>query len=220
MSLLEQYIRGISARSRKKKFLQFMALMCPQPEEKVLDVGVTDQEYAPWDNYLEKCYPWLSRITAVAPGEAPSFGERYPGVEFLQADGRALPFADNAFAVLHSNAVIEHVGGREAQECFLREMYRVARRGYVTTPNKYFPVEVHTRIPLLHVLLSKAMFDRVLGLAGKEWARGGYMELLGVADLRELCRRAGIRHYRMVRNRFLGFTLTLAIVWDKERVSL
>ena len=44
----------------------------------------------------------------------------------VQADGRELPFADGAFDLGFSNAVVEHVGGRDEQRRFVHELCRVA----------------------------------------------------------------------------------------------
>jgi ubiquinone/menaquinone biosynthesis C-methylase UbiE len=76
-----------------------------------------------------------------------------------------LPFWDNQFDVAHSSAVIEHVGSRKNQSDFLCELWRVARSGiFVTTPNRWFPVEFHTALPLVHWLPSasfRALLRRV-----------------------------------------------------------
>ena len=62
---------------------------------------------------------------------------------------------------MFSNAVIEHVGGRAEQRRFVDESLRVAPRAFVTTPNRWFPVEVHTRLPLVHWLPDAARPPRV-----------------------------------------------------------
>lgn len=68
-------------------------------------------------------------------------------------DARDLPFPDNSFDYVFSNAVIEHVGGRDGARQMLAESVRVARLGaFHTTPNRWFPFETHTRLPLLHWL--------------------------------------------------------------------
>ena len=90
---------------------------------------------------------------------------------------------EGEFDVVHSNAVIEHVGGRERQLAFVREALRVGRRVFLTTPNRWFPVEVHTRLPLVH-WLPDDLAGRAYDLAGKSWARENH--LLGPADLRGL----------------------------------
>jgi hypothetical protein len=63
--------------------------------------------------------------------------------------GQALPFADSAFDILTSNAALERVGSLENQRSFLRELLRVGKKIFVTVPNRLFPVEHHTAIPLL-----------------------------------------------------------------------
>jgi SAM-dependent methyltransferase len=73
-------------------------------------------------------------------------------VRCVQADGRDLPFEDDAFDIAFSNAVLEHVGGRDEQRRFVHELCRVARRVFVSTPNRWFPVEAHTLLPLVHWL--------------------------------------------------------------------
>jgi hypothetical protein len=63
-------------------------------------------------------------------------------------NGIRLPFEDEAFDIVWSNAVIEHVGGFEAQGQFAAEIRRVGRGYFVTTPWKGFPVELHYKLPL------------------------------------------------------------------------
>jgi methyltransferase family protein len=67
-------------------------------------------------------------------------------------DGRRLPFRDRAFEIVFSNSVIEHVGGRESQDAFAREVRRVGRAYFVQTPNRWFPVEPHWLTPGIHFL--------------------------------------------------------------------
>lgn len=65
------------------------------------------------------------------------------------ANGTQLPFADNAFDVVFSNSVIEHVPNHAA---FAEEIKRVGRRYFVQTPNKAFPLEPHVMTPLVNYL--------------------------------------------------------------------
>ena len=217
MSVIESIAYAISARSRQRKFSQFLTLIDPQPNDTIIDVGVNTIEYSDTDNYLEKFYTNPSRITALGQGDFTDFRKRYPAVTAVPGDGRTLPFADSAFDIAYSNAVIEHVGTRDDQRRFLAELFRVSHRGYLTTPNKYFPIELHTRLPLLHLLLSKTNFDRFVTLVGKSWAAGDYMSLLGENDLRALLAEVGISDYSLIKNRFCGLPMTFTVIWHKDR---
>src|SRR4029079_8533354 len=97
------------------------------------------------------------------------FRSRYPHVPYVQGDACALPFEDGAFDVVFSNAVIEHVGDRERQRAFVSEAIRVGRRAFITTPNRRFPIEVHTRLPLVHWLPDGGS-HRAYPATGKEFA--------------------------------------------------
>jgi ubiquinone/menaquinone biosynthesis C-methylase UbiE len=213
---VEKLAAAISKRSRAQKWTQFLALITPGPADRIIDVGVNTTEYSEADNYLERQYAYPENITAVGiETDFARFKERYPAVTTVTSDGTQLPFADDAFEIGYSNAVIEHVGGHDKQLAFLRELYRVSQRGYLTTPNRLFPIEVHTRIPLLHLLLPKVLFDRVATTLGKGWAVGDYMHLLSRRELISLAAEAGLKHFEIIPNRFLGFTMTFTLLWHK-----
>ena len=182
---------AISLRSRRRKLALFLELMQPNRATTVLDVGVDEvslgeaggQSGCTTHNFLEERYPWPERLTALGLHDGVRFRERYSRIAYVQGDACALPFPDGSFDVVHSNAVIEHVGGRDRQEEFVREALRVGRRVFLTTPNRWFPVELHTRLPVVH-WLPDALAGRVYDLVGKSWARENH--LLGPADFRSL----------------------------------
>src|SRR5688572_7432184 len=179
---------AISLRSRRRKFALFMETMAPTAETTVLDVGVEDSAFGERGrcatlNFFEELYPWPERITALGLHEGTRFRESYPSARYVQGDALNLPFADGEFDLVFSNAVIEHVGGREQQRRFVEESLRVARRAFVTTPNRWFPVEVHTRLPLVH-WLPDPLAHRAYDLARKPWAKNNC--LLGPGALRDL----------------------------------
>jgi SAM-dependent methyltransferase len=179
----------ISLRSRRRKLALFHETMRPTAETTVLDVGVDELGFGDAEgacgtlNFFEEYYPWPERVTALGLSEGARFGERYPQVRYVQGDALDLPFADGEFDVVFSNAVVEHVGGRERQRRFVAEALRVGRRVFLTTPNRWFPIEVHTLLPLVH-WLPEPLAHRAYDLARKPWAKENH--LLGPADLRDL----------------------------------
>jgi SAM-dependent methyltransferase len=178
----------ISLRSRRQKFGLFMETMAPTEATTVLDIGVDDVAFGERSgcstlNFFEELYPWPERVTALGLHEGKRFQESYPQARYVQGDALALPFEDDAFEIAFSNAVIEHVGGPAEQQRFVDEALRVSRRAFVTTPNRWFPVEVHTRLPLVH-WLPDALAHRAYDLVRKPWAKENH--LLGPGALRDL----------------------------------
>ncbi len=182
---------ALSLRSRRRKLRLFLDELRPTASTTVLDVGADEVGFGgaggqcgcATHNFFEQLYPWPARVTALGLHDGVSFRQRYPAVAYVQGDACALPFGDGSFDVVFSNAVIEHVGDRERQRAFVREAVRVGRRVFLTTPNRWFPVELHTHLPLVHWLPERAA-HRVYDLAGKGFARDNH--LLGPADLRAL----------------------------------
>jgi hypothetical protein len=107
---------------------------------------------APSENHLLTAYPYPDQVTAVGLNELEGLRAQHPEVRFIGADGRELPFGNREFDVVHCNAVVEHVGPGPEQQRLVHELMRVARRGMISTPSRWFPVDSHTNLPLLHWL--------------------------------------------------------------------
>jgi SAM-dependent methyltransferase len=179
---------AISLRSRRRKLRLFLDELRPTAQTTVLDVGVDELAFGEGGgcgtlNFFEELYPWPDRITALGLHDGDAFRTRYPPVHYVQGDACALPFADGEFDVVFSNAVIEHVGGRERQRRLVSEALRVGRRVFLTTPNRWFPIEVHTRLPFVHWLPEGAA-HRIYDLAGKSFAKE--LDLLSRRSLESL----------------------------------
>lgn len=143
-------------KSIDQKYELFTSILNPVAEDKVLDVGVgpSNLKFKYW-NFLERRYPWPENITAVAyenPQDYSDFRNVFPKVKLLFGDGKKLPFPDRHFNIVFTNAVVEHIGNREEQKRFIREVIRVGERIFITTPNYWFPVDTHTLIPFVHYL--------------------------------------------------------------------
>lgn len=184
---------GMSARLalkvRRRLFAASMEVFHPRQAWAVLDVGVTSDRTAD-SNFFEALYPHPERITAVGLEDAAFLEEQYPGLRYVRADGRDLPFAQQSFGLAFCSAVIEHVGSREQQLQLLIELLRVAERCVVTTPNRWFPLEFHTLTPLLHWLPPR-WFRAVLRWRGERFfSQETHLNLLGPRELRHLAQRA------------------------------
>ena len=140
--------------SRRGKFEMLMNILKPEVSTTILDVGISGFSGRATD-FLELWYPWPEQITAVGHGETSefaSFRAIHPKVSLVLADGRNLPFDDQAFDIVFANAVLEHVGSRDEQARFISECLRVGRRIFLTTPDPACPIDSHTLLPFVHWL--------------------------------------------------------------------
>jgi SAM-dependent methyltransferase len=176
-------------RARNCIYEDFMKKCQPSPEDKILDVGVSDV-INDGANLIERAYPYQENLTAVGLGTAEEFRKTFPKVEYHQIEANvALPFPDKHFDIVVSNAVLEHVGGRSQQFAFMADLLRVGKKVFVTVPNRFFPVEHHTAIPILH--WTDLTFRLACRIVRKEdWSREENLILMSPARLRACCPRS------------------------------
>jgi ubiquinone/menaquinone biosynthesis C-methylase UbiE len=179
----------IALQARRRMYERFLENTGIRPGETLLDVGVTSADEYESSNYLEAWYPYKEKITAVGLDDASFLEQRYPGMRFIQADGKNLPLPAQSFDVVHSSAVLEHVGSASDQRAFIDELRRVARRAvFLTTPNRWFPVEFHTVLPLVHWLPKKVFRGLLRKSARYEFfSREENLNLLSRGDVAALC---------------------------------
>ena len=155
----------LSSRSRQLKFDLFSSLMKPWPGCSILNLGATpphlgvtlvNAERNDRIEQPEQDARWRSfRVVGCNLNPENVYGyqqaHRGRGFEAVLADGCCLPFPGESFDIVFSNAVIEHVTPEQQQQ-MAREILRVGRSWFVTTPNFWFPVEMHHKLPLFQFL--------------------------------------------------------------------
>lgn len=196
--------RGI----RMRRFVQEFGI---RADTRVLDIGGTPYNWA--------LVPVRPRLTLL---NMPRALEAIPdGVNWVAADGCALPFGDASFDVVFSNSVIEHLTTVERQRAFAAEVARVGKRYCVQTPNRWFPLEHHLLTPCIHYFPKRwqaplvrrwTVWAMLTGIQGER--KRFYIEhyladvrLLGRAELQALFPGATI-----TAERFLGMTKSLMAV--------
>lgn len=170
-----------------------MKTIRPTASDSVLDLGITADLLHEADNFFEKLYPFPSQITGAGIEDLSGLKTIYPEMKLVQADGRNLPFADKSFDIVFAGAVLEHVGSREDQKKFISEALRVGKKVFITTPNRNFPVEVHTGLPFIHLLPNK-IYRKTLNSIGMEFfAKEKNLNLLRKKDFVNLFEKEQIK---------------------------
>jgi ubiquinone/menaquinone biosynthesis C-methylase UbiE len=206
----------VAARARRRMYERFLQNTAIEPSETLLDVGVTSDQSYESSNYVEVWYPYKDKITAVGMDDASFLEERYPGLRYCRADGRNLPFGPSSFDVVHSSAVLEHVGSSENQKQFIAELVRVAKRAvFLTTPNRWFPVEFHSVLPLVH-WLPKPWFRSLLSRTSyRFFALEENLNLLDRREILQLCSGLDGCRISVESQRLLGMPSNLLVTIQK-----
>lgn len=202
----------IASMVRRRMFSMFMSEFDPAAAETVLDIGVTSDRSYSCSNYFEELYPYKQQIVAAGLQDASFLEVTYPGVQFVYADALHMPFGDRSFDLVHSSAVLEHVGSLDNQAAMISECLRVARRGIcLTTPNRWFPVEFHTQLPLVH-WLPKPVCRKIFAALGHEApAREDHLNLMTERELRTIAMAARGWHFRFASESVLGWKSNLIL---------
>jgi hypothetical protein len=201
---------SISQRFRRRRMQRFAREFGLTAGTRVLDVGGVPDTW----RTLEQPFHVTLLNTPRTKGELAGTGA------WVAGDGRCLPFRDQSFDIVFSNSVIEHVGDRDSQRQFAREIARVGRAYWVQTPNRWFLVESHLLTPFIHWLprrVQRALLPfSVWGLQSRADPdrRRYYFEhylaeirLLGYAELHALFPGA-----KVIRERVWGLTKSLVAV--------
>jgi hypothetical protein len=133
----------ISAKCRARRLQQFCDAMRLTGSESLLDVGGSS-DWA-WHNVS-----FTKPITVINLQAGCDVSGR---ISCVKGDACAMSmFEDGAFDLAFSNSVIEHVGSFKRQQQMADEIRRVARRYWVQTPYRHFPIEVHMMFPFFQYL--------------------------------------------------------------------
>ncbi|MDR2708920.1 MAG: class I SAM-dependent methyltransferase [Elusimicrobiota bacterium] len=184
--------------------------------ESIVDIGATADKLKNSSNFFEKLYPFPERITALSNQEASWLEKEYKGLKFVYGTALDMPFSDNSFDLVFSSAVIEHVGSINNQSKFIAECCRVSKKYvFITTPNRHYPIELHTALPLIH-WLPKKIHRKILKIIGKDFfAIEENLNLLTKKEIRNLCKQNGIEKLKILTINFLGFPSNLLLVIEK-----
>ncbi len=181
-----------SAAGREAKALKIEAVLAthlatPIEGRTILDVGCGS-------GHIAAHFAAKNRVTGVDAVDQTTAAEA-ARFTFVLTKGETLPFPDGSFDIALSNHVAAYL---PSLDLHLAELFRVLRRGgvvYVATPNRFFPLEPHTRKPFLHWLPRDAYRAALRRITGRD-ERVRIPSLLG---LRRAAMRAGfeVRDYTM-----------------------
>jgi len=117
---------------------------------------------------------------------------------------------------VHSAAVLEHVGSLANQTRMVSECLRVARRAVcVTTPNRWYPIEFHTQLPLIHWLPRRWGRAIMRGAGYGFFAEEANLNLMARSELTRIVAQHPDWRCHFAPMRLLGWTSNLVLLCHK-----
>jgi hypothetical protein len=195
-------VAGYSTRRRLARGEIFRRMLSPSESDRILDLGSEEGDH------IAALVSFRDNVTIsdIDPEALRRGAERF-GFQTAELDesGR-LPFRDGHFDIVFCSSVIEHVtvakeeigeirsgesfqsAAWNHQQQFAAEIRRVSKRYFVQTPNKWFPIESHTWLPMPIVVLPRRLQLRVVGWLNRWWIKPTQVDwnLLTQADMQIL----------------------------------
>ena len=184
--------------------------------DSILDVGTTPVKLK-HENFFLNHYHLIENITCLSNQNLDKLKELYPNLKTILADGRDTKLLENSFDISISNATLEHVGNFEEQIIFVKEMYRISKKKIiVVTPNRFYPIDTHTMLPLIH-WLPKKFHRKILKMLKYDFlALEKNLNLLSEKDLIEICNRLEIKNFKINKVKYFGFNSNLILFINKN----
>lgn len=189
--------------------LQFLKSIC--------DVGTTEDKDNKSSNYLIKTFKEMEIKNSISDQliEDSFFDNKVQAsiTDNLKSKDIDLVKSD----ILISSATIEHVGSRDNQEKMIYNMINLSNKYIVvTTPNKYHPIEFHTKLPLLHFLPDN-IYRKILRLIGYSFfAEEKNLNLLSLKNFEDILKKFTSINFKIFKVKFLGFTSNLVAICEKK----
>jgi 2-polyprenyl-3-methyl-5-hydroxy-6-metoxy-1,4-benzoquinol methylase len=226
MSLLHRWVEHIRSRARTARAAVFLHEFPVQETTRILDIGSEDGSAIARVLAGTRVQPQNVYIADIDAARVQAGQRRFGFVPVVIPESGRLPFTDGFFDIVYCSSVIEHVTvpksevwstrsgerfRRQAevrQKAFAAEIRRLGKAYYVQTPNKWFPIESHTWLPLIGFAPRAAQLATI-AMSNRWWIKRTNPDwhLLTTREMRVLFPDADIR-----RERFVGLTKSIMAI--------
>jgi ubiquinone/menaquinone biosynthesis C-methylase UbiE len=214
---LINYIFEKIAQKARNKFFKILKNNTNYSKKKtIIDIGTTPSLDQVQNIILSKIKN-NKNVTVLSNLDCKILLQKFPNIKkILKGDGRKTNLPNNYFDIVHSNATIEHVGSHKNQLRFIKECIRISKKYvFIQTPNKFFPIDFHTLLPIIH-WLPKKIHRKILRTVGLNfYSLEKNLNLLTLKDLIIFCEKLNIKKFKIIKYKLFFMTSNLILIIEK-----
>ncbi len=183
----------------------------------VLDIGSTEDENNKSSNYLIKNLGNYKQYKSISDQTIKSKFFSKTLKKSITEDLNKSEIDDFKSDLVISNATIEHVGSLENQIKMCSNIINLSRKYFIiVTPNRFHPLEFHTKIPFIH-WLPKKIHREILKLIGlKFFAEEKNLNLLSEYEFKFIMKKLNQVNFDIKKINFLFFKSNLILIGKKN----
>tara|TARA_B100001063_G_scaffold60531_1_gene54679 strand:+ start:144 stop:842 length:699 start_codon:yes stop_codon:yes gene_type:complete len=215
-SIFYNFFKKMTLDARNKFFEYFKNSTEYNHDKSILDIGTTpslDEE----QNVILTNTINNKNITCISNQDCKILSQKYPHIkEFVIGNAIKMNFQNDTFDIVHTNATIEHVGSYQNQISLIRETLRVSKKHvFIQTPNRFYPIDFHTTLPLIH-WLPKNIHRKILKILGLNfYASEKNLNLLSEKNLRNICKELNLKKFEIIKHKLFFLTSNLILIIEK-----
>ena len=215
LPLIDKFLKRIILKNRIKIYRVFEKNANLNENSNIIDIGTTpilDNH----ENILFHHYKWKKNITGFSNQNCDILREKFKESNFILGDARDIKFNDNSFDISFCSATIEHIGSYLNQKKLVSELVRISKNNvFITTPNRNFLIDFHTKLPLVH-LLPKKIHRKILSFLGLNYfAKEENLNLLNTSEIKKICNELNIKNFKIIYNKFLFLNSNIILIIKK-----
>ena len=212
-SIFFKIFQKIAFDARSEFFNLFLVNNKYSKYKSVIDIGSTPSIDEEQNIFLENTKD-NQNITCLSNQDCRILQKKYKNIKnVIIGDARNTMLEKGSFEIVHSNATIEHVGSFENQVSFVREMLRISKESiFIQTPNRFYPIDLHTILPFIH-WLPKKIHRKILKFLKKDfYSREENLNLLTAKELKKICEILNIKKFKILKYKLLFLTSNLILI--------
>lgn len=210
------FFEKILLKKRKEILFKLKNFLNDKKINDVLDVGSTEDDSNESSNYLIKNLGNFKEIKSISDQSINLDFFNKSLKKSITSKFNKDEIQEFQSDLVISNATIEHVGNFQNQIIMCKNIINLSRKYFIIiTPNRYHPLEFHTKIPLIHWLPKKIhrMILKFIGL--NFFADENNLNLLSNFNLNLIMKILGQTDYKIESINFIFFKSNLILIGKK-----